>query len=93
MYWAYVGHPLSSLSEVIKEYKKKARKEDGITPLAPATMRNRIEPPRLSWRPVGVSQTGMVCRRPLALHVISAGVPADAWRKFHETPVPRYRRT
>ena len=21
----------------------------------------RVEPPRLSWRPVGVSQTGMVC--------------------------------
>lgn len=41
MAWAYTGRPLSALAEVCKAYRLKATKEDG-TPLAPATLRNRI---------------------------------------------------
>lgn len=41
MAWCYVGRKLSELPDVVKAYKLKARKEDGL-PLAPATMRNRI---------------------------------------------------
>lgn len=41
MAWCYVGRNMSELPEVVKAYKLKARKEDG-TPLAPATVRNRI---------------------------------------------------
>lgn len=41
MYWAYQGRPLSALADVCKTYRLKAKKEDG-TPLAPATLRNRI---------------------------------------------------
>lgn len=41
MYWAYQGRPLSALPDVCKAYRIKARKEDG-SPLAPATLRNRI---------------------------------------------------
>lgn len=41
MYWAYQNRPLSALPDVCKAYQLKARKEDG-TPLAPATIRNRI---------------------------------------------------
>jgi integrase len=41
MAWCYVGRQLSDLPEVVKAYKLKARKENG-SPLAPATLRNRI---------------------------------------------------
>ncbi len=41
MAWAYVGRPMSALADVVRAYKLKATKEDG-TPLAPATVRNRI---------------------------------------------------
>jgi integrase len=41
MAWCYVGRPLSVLPDVVKEYRAKARKEDG-SELAPATVRNRI---------------------------------------------------
>lgn len=41
MAWCYVGRPMSALPDVVKAYKLKARKEDG-SPLAPATLRNRI---------------------------------------------------
>lgn len=41
MYWAYNGKMLSELPEVCQEYARKARKDDG-SPLAPATLRNRI---------------------------------------------------
>lgn len=41
MYWAYQGKPISALAEACKVYAAKATKDDG-TPLAPATIRNRI---------------------------------------------------
>jgi len=41
MAWCYIDRQLLDLPEVVKAYKLKARKEDG-TPLAPATLRNRI---------------------------------------------------
>jgi len=41
MYWAYQGKPLSALPDVCRDYSARARKEDG-SPLAPATLRNRI---------------------------------------------------
>lgn len=37
----FTGRPLSALADVCKAYRIKARKEDG-SPLAPATVRNRI---------------------------------------------------
>lgn len=41
MYWAYRDRPLSALADACKFYASKATKEDG-TPLAAATVRNRI---------------------------------------------------
>ena len=41
MYWAYVGRPLSSLSDVCKAYGLKATKKTGGS-IAPATLKNRI---------------------------------------------------
>ena len=41
MFWAYLGHPLSTLADVCKAYALKGRKEDG-TKLSPASIRNRI---------------------------------------------------
>jgi integrase len=58
MYWAYQGRPLSALPDVCKAYKLRARKDDG-TPLAPATVRNRIRylvsACRWGWREHGMS--------------------------------------
>lgn len=42
MFWAYQGRPLSALPDVCKAYALKATKERSDTPLAPATIRNRI---------------------------------------------------
>lgn len=57
MYWAYAGRPLTALSDVVKAYKLKAKKEDG-SPLSPATMRNRIRylvaACRWGWREHGM---------------------------------------
>lgn len=60
MYWAYAGRPLSALPDVVKAYKLKARKEDGVTPLSPATLRNRIRylvsAARWGWREHGMAE-------------------------------------
>jgi integrase len=60
MAWCYVGRPLSALPDVVKAYKLKARKEDGKTPLAPATLRNRIRyllaAARWGWREHGMCE-------------------------------------
>lgn len=60
MYWAYAGRPLSALADVVKAFKLKATKEDG-TPLAPATIRNRIRyltaACRWGWREHGMGKT------------------------------------
>lgn len=42
MAWAYEGRPLTSLADVCKAYRLKAKRDDGETPLAPATIKNRI---------------------------------------------------
>lgn len=59
MYWAYAGRPLSALPDVVKAFKKRAAKEDG-TPLAPATLRNRIRyltaACRWGWREHGMGE-------------------------------------
>lgn len=59
MAWCYIGRPMSALPDVVKVYKLKARKEDG-TPLAPATMRNRIRyllaAARWGWREHGMAK-------------------------------------
>lgn len=41
MAWCYMGRPMSALSEVVKEFKVRARKENGEL-MSPATLRNRI---------------------------------------------------
>ncbi len=41
MFWAYQGKPLSALPDVCREYTERGTKDDG-SPLAPATLRNRI---------------------------------------------------
>lgn len=59
MYWAYAGRPMSALADVCKAYRQRATKEDG-TPLAPATLRNRIRyltaACRWGWREHGMSK-------------------------------------
>lgn len=59
MYWAYKGRPMSHLPDVCKEYSAKATKGDG-TPLAPATVRNRIRyltsACRYAWKHHGMSE-------------------------------------
>jgi len=60
MHWAYSGRPISALPDVIKTYKLKAKKEDNMTPLSPATMRNRIRylvsACRWGWREHGMAE-------------------------------------
>ena len=60
MAWAYVGRPISALPDVCKAYRLKATKEDG-SPLAPATVRNRIRylvaACRWGWRHHGMGET------------------------------------
>lgn len=60
MYWAYAGRPLSALPDVIKAYKLRARKDDGVTSLADATVRNRIRyllaAARWGWKEHGMGQ-------------------------------------
>ncbi len=41
MAWCYLGRKMSELPDAIKDYRVRASKEDG-SPLAPATLRNRI---------------------------------------------------
>lgn len=59
MYWVYAGRPLSSLADVVKAFKLRARKEDG-QPLAAATVRNRIRyliaAARWGWREHGMCE-------------------------------------
>ena len=59
MFWAFQGRPLGSLADVCKAYRLKAVKDDG-TPLAPATVRNRIRyltaACRWSWKHEGMGQ-------------------------------------
>lgn len=55
----YIGRPLSALPDVCKAYKLRATKEDG-SPLAPATLRNRIRyltsASRWGWREHGMCE-------------------------------------
>lgn len=59
IYWAYAGRPLSALADVCKAYRAKAKRDDG-TPLAPATVRNRIRyliaACRFGWREHGMAE-------------------------------------
>jgi integrase len=59
MYWAYAGRPMSALADVCKAYRQRATKEDG-TPLAAATLRNRIRyltaACRWGWKEHGMAQ-------------------------------------
>jgi integrase len=59
MYWAYAGRPMSALADVCKAYRLKATKDDG-TPLAPATVRNRIRylvaACRYGWKEHGMAK-------------------------------------
>lgn len=59
MFWAYQGRPISALADVCKAYRLKATKEDG-TPLAPATLRNRIRylvaACRYAWKEHGMAE-------------------------------------
>lgn len=59
MYWAYQGRPLSALADVCKAYRLKGTKEDG-SPLAPATLRNRIRyltaAARWGWKMHGMAE-------------------------------------
>lgn len=55
----YEGRPLSALADVCTAYRKKATKEDG-SPLAPATMKNRIRyltaACRYAWKMHGMGE-------------------------------------
>lgn len=59
MFWAYQGRPLSALADVCKAYRLKATKKDG-SPLAPATIRNRIRyltaACRYGWKEHGMGE-------------------------------------
>jgi integrase len=56
----FEGKPLSSLPSVCALFRRDARKEDGITPLAPATVKNRIRyltaACRYAWKMHGMGQ-------------------------------------
>lgn len=59
MFWSYQGRPLSALADVCKAYRLKAKKDDG-SPLAPATVRNRIRyltsACRFGWKEHGLCE-------------------------------------
>lgn len=48
--WVYTGRFIDELPEVAREYADQATKEDGETPLAPATVRNRMAYVRAACR-------------------------------------------
>jgi len=56
----FEGRPLSALADVCTAYRKKALKEDGVTPLAPATIKNRIRyltaACRYAWKMHGMGE-------------------------------------